>query len=312
MASHRIEPIHLPVLLQEVVQFLQPQHGGLFIDATIALGGHASAILEAAGAGGRLLGIDRDAEVLDLAAHRLAKFRGQYELVHANFSDIQEIAALKGIEKVQGIIADLGVSSLQLESPDRGFSFRSEGPLDMRMDRQLDLTAAEVVNRYSERDLANLIFTYGEDRHSRRIARAIVKARPLRDTKALADVIAKSIPARGYQRIHPATRTFQALRIFVNDELARIPQFIRGASRLLASGGRIAVISFHSLEDRMVKGCFRSLSQDCVCPSGISPCRCGNQRVMSILTKRPVIPSEAELERNPRSRSAKLRVAERL
>jgi 16S rRNA (cytosine1402-N4)-methyltransferase len=312
MASNEIDAIHRPVLLPEVLQFLQAQQGGLFIDATIGPGGHASAILEAAGAGGQLLGIDRDAEVLDLAAQRLASFRGQYQLVHANFSDIHQIAALKGIERVQGVIADLGVSSLQLDLPERGFSFRSEGPLDMRMDRQLDLTAAEVVNHCPEPDMANLIFSYGEERHSRRIARAIVRARPLRNTKELAEVIAKAVPFKGHQRIHPATRTFQALRIFVNDELARIPQLIQGAARLLASRGRIAIISFHSLEDRIVKNCFRRLSHDCVCPVGIPRCQCGNQRLFSILTKRPVVPSETEMRGNPRSRSAKLRVAEKI
>jgi 16S rRNA (cytosine1402-N4)-methyltransferase len=312
MTGLELESIHLPVLLQEVLQFLEPQKGGLFVDATIGLGGHARAILEAAGQRGQLLGIDRDAEVLHLAARRLASVAARYELVHANFSEIREIAVQKNIDHCRGILADLGVSSLQLNSPERGFSFQNAGPLDMRMDRELDLTAAEVVNHSAERDLANLIFTYGEERHSRRIARSIVKARPLNSTKELADVIAKAVHKKGYQRIHPATRTFQALRIFVNDELARIPRFISSAVDLLASAGRIAIISFHSLEDHIVKDCFRRLSQDCVCQPGTLKCECGNQRLLKVLTKKPVVASEVERHRNPRSRSAKLRVAEKI
>jgi 16S rRNA (cytosine1402-N4)-methyltransferase len=312
MTSEPSGSVHVPVLLEEVLHLLQPQRGGLFLDATVGLGGHASAILDAAGRAGHLLGIDRDAEALNIAAQRLAAFRGQYQLVQANFSEVREIAAQQGIEHFQGILADLGVSSLQLASPERGFSFQKEGPLDMRMDQGLDLTAAEVVNRYPERDLANLIFRYGEERHSRRIAREIVKARPLRSTKALADVIAKAVHSRGHQRIHPATRTFQALRIFVNEELTQIPRFIEAAADLLASGGRIAIISFHSLEDRAVKECFRRLSQNCVCPPEVPLCRCGNRRWLKLVTKKPVVPSQAEMESNPRSRSAKLRVAEKI
>ena len=312
MANQQTESVHVPVLTEEVVQFLQPQQGGLFLDATIGLAGHASVLLESLGPNGQLLGIDRDAEALALAAQRLTAFRGRYQLVHANYSEIREIAAQKGIQQFQGILADLGVSSLQLNTPERGFSFQQEGPLDMRMDRELDLTAAEVVNHYPERDLANLIFTYGEERLSRSIARAIVRVRPFHSTKALADVIAKATRFRGYQRIHPATRTFQALRIFVNDELARIPQFVRSAVDLLASRGRIAIISFHSLEDRIVKDCFRKLGHDCVCPPEMPQCQCGQQRLLNVLTKKPVVPSEAEMDRNPRSRSAKLRVAEKI
>ena len=312
MASQPTRSVHVPVLLEEVLQFLEPQRRGLVLDATIGLGGHASAILDLAGPAGHLLGIDRDVEALDLAAQRLARFRGQYQLVHGRFSEVREIAAQRGIERFQGILADLGVSSLQLDSPERGFSFQKEGPLDMRMDQDLDLTAAEVVNHYPERDLANLIFTYGEERHSRRIARAIVKARPLRSTKALAEVIAQAIRLRAHQQIHAATRTFQALRIFVNDELAQIPKFIQAAADLLASGGRIAIISFHSLEDRVVKECFRKLSRNCVCPPEILLCQCGNRRWLKLVTKKPVVPSQAEMERNPRSRSAKLRVAEKI
>lgn len=312
MTHDEIESVHLPVLRDEVLGFLQPERGGLYIDATIGLGGHASAILGAGDGQAKLLGIDRDEEALTVAGTRLEVYRGGYQLVHANFADIGEIAAQRGIQGCQGILADLGVSSLQLESADRGFSFQKEGPLDMRMDQDLTLTAGEVVNQYPERDLANLIFNYGEEHRSRGIARAIVRARPIRTTRGLADVVAKAVKARGYQRIHPATRTFQALRIFVNDELRAIPQFIRSGTELLAGQGRMAVISFHSLEDRLVKETFRSLSQDCVCPPGFPQCQCGNRKLLRLLTKKPVTPSEAERMRNPRARSAKLRVAERI
>jgi 16S rRNA (cytosine1402-N4)-methyltransferase len=303
--------IHLPVLLEEVLNFLRPELGGLFVDATIGLGGHAQALLRV-GKEVELLGIDRDAEASICANERLADFQGRYHLVHANFAEIGEIAAQKGVQSCQGILADLGVSSLQFDSADRGFSFQREGPLDMRMDREAELTAGEVVNQYSEKDLANLIFNYGEEHRSRSIARAILAARPIQNTKMLADVVYRAVHARGYQRIHPATRTFQALRIFVNDELGRLPLFIRSAVELLSSGGRLAIISFHSLEDRIVKETFRSLSHECVCPPGISQCQCGQKKLLNLLTKKPVVPSEAEISRNPRARSAKLRVAERI
>lgn len=307
----RGESIHVPVLLAEVLSFLRPEQGGFFVDATVGLGGHAQALLMA-GEQVELLGIDRDAEALGRANERLADFRGRYHLAHANFSEISEIAAQKGVQTCQGILADLGVSSLQFDTADRGFSFQQEGPLDMRMDREAELTAGEVVNHYSEKDLANLIFNYGEEHRSRSIARAIVAARPIRSTKVLADVVYRAVHARGYQRTHPATRTFQALRIFVNDEIGRLPLFIRSAVDLLSSGGRLAVISFHSLEDRIVKDAFRSLSHDCVCIPGIPQCQCGQKKLLKLLTKKPVVPSEAEVSRNPRARSAKLRVAERI
>ncbi|MGH9425460.1 MAG: 16S rRNA (cytosine(1402)-N(4))-methyltransferase RsmH [Terriglobia bacterium] len=311
MTDRDPESIHLPVLLEEVLNFLQPERGGLFVDATIGLGGHTKAILSA-GKQTEVLGIDRDAEALGRANERLADFRGRYNLVHTNFAEIGEIAAQKGVASCQGILADLGVSSLQFDSDDRGFSFQREGPLDMRMDREAELTAGEVVNHYSEKDLANLIFNYGEEHRSRSIARAIVAARPIHSTKVLAEVIYRAVHARGYQRIHPATRTFQALRIFVNDELGRLPLFIRSAVDLLSSGGRLAIISFHSLEDRIVKETFRSLSHECVCPPGTSQCQCGQKKLLKLLTKKPAVPSEAEISRNPRARSAKLRVAERI
>jgi 16S rRNA (cytosine1402-N4)-methyltransferase len=310
--ANESSPIHLPVMVTEVLEHLTKGSGGSFIDATVGAGGHARAILQAVGPQGQLLGIDRDAEILDLAAERLAEFAGRCRLVHAEFSDVREVAHQSGIENCTGILADLGVSSLQLDSAERGFSFQKDGPLDMRMDRELALTASEIVNHWPEKDLANLIFNYGEERHSRRIAKAIVKARPLKRTTDLAAAIARSIPSRGSQRLHPATRTFQALRIFVNDELARIPKFIYSSIDLLKQGGRIAIISFHSLEDRVVKNAFRQMSLECSCPPGSSECQCGQRKLLKILTKKPLVPTEDEIKRNPRARSAKLRVAERI
>jgi 16S rRNA (cytosine1402-N4)-methyltransferase len=307
-----LEGIHRPVLLEEVIAFLQPRSGGFYIDATIGLGGHSEALLKASSPSGTLLGIDRDLEALDLVTKRLASYTGRYQLVHANFSQLKEIAAQRHVESCDGILFDLGVSSLQLDSPERGFSFQKNGPLDMRMDRELSLTAGEVVNHYPEKDLANLIYQYGEEPLSRRIARNIVKARPHHSTQELADVIAKATHFRGYQRIHPATRTFQALRIFVNDELSQLSQVLQSATDLLARGGKVVALSFHSLEDRIVKQTFRALSLDCVCSPGLPRCVCGNRKVLRLLTRGPIQAGQNELLRNPRSRSAKLRAAEKL
>jgi 16S rRNA (cytosine1402-N4)-methyltransferase len=311
MSDRNTESIHSPVLLEEVVSFLRPELGGFFVDATVGIGGHAKRML-AAGRHVELLGIDRDAEALIHANRQLAEFRGHYQLVHANFSELSQILSQKGISNCQGILADLGVSSLQFDSADRGFSFQREGPVDMRMDRDAELTAEEIVNHYSEKDLADLIYRYGEEHRSRSIAHAIKAARPIHSTTKLADVVRRAVRARGYQKIHPATRTFQALRIFVNDELGPLGLFIRSAVDLLSVGGRLAVISFHSLEDRIVKESFRSLSHECVCPPGIPQCQCGQKKLLTLLTKKPAVPSQDEISRNPRARSAKLRVAERI
>jgi 16S rRNA (cytosine1402-N4)-methyltransferase len=300
----------VPVLLEEALRFLEPDRGGLFIDATIGLGGHAHALLKA-GRQVELLGIDRDADALAHAHQQLAEFHGRYHLAQANFSEVAAIAGQRGVQHCQGILADLGASSLQFDSAERGFSFQLAGPLDMRMDREAELTAAEIVNHYSEKDLANLIFSYGEEPRSRSIARAIVAARPIQNTHTLAEVVSRAVHARGYRRIHPATRTFQALRIFVNDELGCLPRFIRAAAELLAVGGRLVIIGFHSLEDRIVKETFRALSRECVCPIGVFPCQCGQKKLLSVLTKKPVVAVDAELRQNPRARSAKLRAAEK-
>jgi 16S rRNA (cytosine1402-N4)-methyltransferase len=310
--SHGPEGIHFPVMLKEVLHFLQPKSGGFYVDATLGLGGHAEAILRASAPEGRLLGIDQDIDALSLAVSRLTPFQGRYHLVHSNFSALKEIVIQKQFGPLDGILFDLGLSSLQLESSDRGFSFQKEGPLDMRMDRELAITAAEVVNYYPEKDLANILYQFGEEPFSRRIARAVVRARPLRNTKELAEVVSRALRFRPHQRIHPATRTFQALRIFVNDELGRLPQVIRTAVDLLAPGGRIVFLSFHSLEDRIVKDSFRALSHECNCPPEVGTCTCGKKKLLKRLTKQPIQPTAEELAQNPRSRSAKLRVAERL
>jgi len=289
---------HVPVLQAEVVALLRVRPGGRYLDATIGLGGHAEAILRASAPSGSVLGLDRDAEALALTGRRLAAFGDRLVLRQGRYEAVVDLAGSAG--PFDGIFFDLGASSLQLDAAERGFSFTQSGPLDMRMDRGTGETAAELVARLSEPELANLIFEWGEERWSRRIARAIVTARhdrPLATTTDLAAVVARSIPRRLWpRRIHPATRTFQAIRIAVNRELVGLGPALGDAARLLASGGRAAVISFHSLEDRIVKQTWRRLEAE------------GKVRVV---TKRPVTPEPAELAANPRSRSAKLRAVER-
>ena len=304
--------LHQPVLVSEVIEYLQPQSKGLYIDATFGLGGHTRAILSASAPEGKLLGIDRDYEALNQGAQRLVEYEGRYNLKHGNFSDLETIARLKQFQCCHGILADLGVSSYQLDDAQRGFSFQKVGPLDMRMDVTSSLTVGEVINRYSETDLASLIYTYGEEPGSRRIAKAIVRARPLVDTRGLAKVVAGAIRFGRRRKIHPATRTFQALRIFVNNELEALQQFIESAVELLRKGGRLVVISFHSLEDRIVKNMLGSMARGCICPPKFPCCVCGQIRRVKVLTKKPISPREVERIENPRSRSAKLRVAERL
>ena len=262
--------LHRPVMLSQVVQYLRPQSRGVYIDATLGLGSHARAILEKSSPKGKLLGIDRDRQSVDRAARGLAGYEGRLELHHGNFAEVKDIAGRRGFGSCDGILADLGLSSFQLETAERGFSFQRSGPLDMRMDTATSLTAAEVVNRFPEPKLAGLIYSYGEEPGSRRIARAIVRARPLNDTLSLAEVVSRAVRSRRRSRIHPATRTFQALRIFVNDELEALRQFVAGAIELLKEGGRLAIISFHSLEDRIVKGSLGSMARGAsvlpICP----------------------------------------------
>jgi 16S rRNA (cytosine1402-N4)-methyltransferase len=295
-----VTPTHDAVMVQEVLTFLVPSRGGLFVDCTVGLGGHARALLMAGAS--RLIGLDRDRRALSIAAETLAPWAPQVELVHSDFRRLPMILDERGIATVDGALADLGVSSMQLDEPGRGFSFRRDEPLDMRMDREAGPTAADAVRDLDEETLANVIYEFGEERYSRRIARAIVRARetaPLVTTAQLASIVRRAVPRRGYSRIDPATRTFQALRIWVNRELEGLDGFLRDAARRLAIGARLAVVTFHSLEDRIVKRTFKALEQ-------------GGDVALSILTKRPVVAGDEELERNPRARSAKLRAAERL
>jgi 16S rRNA (cytosine1402-N4)-methyltransferase len=294
---------HVPVLTHETLQFLRPERGGLFVDCTVGLGGHSKALLEAGAT--RVIGFDRDLDALTTARLTLAPWGDRVELVHADYRSLDEVLDRRGVGPIDGALADLGVSSLQLDSPGRGFSFQRDEPLDMRMDATTGETAADLVAQSSERDLADAIYAYGEERFSRRIARAIVEERmeaPIVTTGRLAVIVRRAVPRRGYVRIDPATRTFQALRIWVNRELEGLDRFIEAVSRRLRSGARLVVISFHSLEDRIAKHTLRRLAQaaDDAAPS------------MNVLTKRPVMAGDDELQRNPRARSAKLRAAERV
>jgi 16S rRNA (cytosine1402-N4)-methyltransferase len=303
-------------LLFEAVELLAPERGGLFVDATLGLGGHSEAILEAS-PDTRVLGIDRDREAIRLAADRLARFGTRFRAAHANFRDIARVLAEAGETEVSGVLADLGVSSLQFDTPERGFSFRHDAPLDMRMDASGDEeTAAELLERLPEEEIARVIYEYGEERKSRRIARWIVERRergePLKTTGELAALVARVVGYKRGDRVHPATRTFQALRIAVNGELEGLDGFVETAVDLLQTGGRLAVISFHSLEDRVVKRALRRLSGQCECGRRVPVCACGARRAVEVLTRRPVVPSEPELEENPRARSAKLRACSKL
>jgi 16S rRNA (cytosine1402-N4)-methyltransferase len=292
-------PIHEPVLLAETVALLAPAGGGLFVDCTVGLGGHAQAVL-AAGAT-RLIGLDRDTVALGIAAQSLSTWQDRVELVHADFRELPAVLATRGIDVMAGCLADLGVSSMQFDAEGRGFSFRRDEPLDMRMDQTQGPTAADLLADTGEEDLANVSFQYGEERYSRRIARGVVEARRsarIGTTGQLAQTVRRAVPRKGYQRIDPATRTFQALRIWVNRELDGLDEFLGAASKLLAAGARLAVITFHSLEDRIVKHAFRALA--------------AGEEALRVLTRKPVIPGEAEVARNPRARSAKLRAIERL
>ena len=289
---------HVPVLTAEALQHLQPDHGGVFLDCTVGLGGHASALL-AAGAT-RLIGLDRDRDALTLAHAALSPWDERVTLIHADYRTLDPVLDGLGVSLVDGALADLGVSSMQFDEPGRGFSFQRDEPLDMRMDRTAGDAAADLVARSSEEDLADAIFRFGEERFSRRIARAIVYARreaPIDTTGRLAAIVRRAIPRRGSMRIDPATRTFQALRIWVNRELDGLDRFLESAARRLRRGARLVVISFHSLEDRIVKHTFRALAQS---------------EVVKVLTKKPIRPTDEEVRRNPRARSAKLRTAERL
>jgi len=289
---------HIPVMPAEVLEQLRPERGGLFVDCTVGLGGHARTILEHGAT--RLLGLDRDPDALARARETLAPWSDRIELVHADYREIDAVLDARHQAAVDGALADLGVSSMQFDEPGRGFSFQRDEPLDMRMDRSAGPTAADLIARADEGDLADTIYQYGEERFSRRIARAIVAARaagPIDTTARLASIVRRAIPRRGYSRIDPATRTFQAIRIWVNRELDGLDRFIAAAARRLRAGARLAVITFHSLEDRIVKHAMRALERE-------------DNRRWRVLTKKPLTPGDEEVSRNPRARSAKLRAVE--
>jgi 16S rRNA (cytosine1402-N4)-methyltransferase len=292
--------VHVPVLTTEAVRYLRPEHGGLFVDCTVGLGGHARALLEAGAT--RVLGLDRDTSALESARETLAPWSGRVELVHADFRSLPDVLDRRDVGLIDGALADLGLSSLQLDASGRGFSFRRDEPLDMRMDQTAGPSAADLLARVSEQELADAIYQFGEERYSRRIARSIVAARleaPVSTTGRLADLVRRSVPRRGYSRIDPATRTFQALRIWVNQELEGLDRFVSNTARRLRVGARLVVITFHSLEDRIVKHTLRALEK-------------GAEALVRVLTKKPIVASEDEVQQNPRSRSAKLRAAERV
>lgn len=316
MAEAEAQNLHKPVMLRESLDLLDPRAGETFLDATLGLGGHSEAILSA-DSDINLIGIDQDNEAIAYATKRLQRFGSRARIVHANFSEIKSVLAREGIEKVDGIIADLGVSSLQFDSEERGFSFRFDAPLDMRMDPDSgEETAAEMLEYLTEEEIANVIYEYGEERASRRIAKWIVERRdrgePIKTTKELADLVARAVKKGPKDKIHPATRTFQALRIAVNRELEILEQFIRDSIDLLKKNGRLTIITFHSLEDRIVKQTFQKLAGKCFCPPRIPQCVCGAQKRIEIVTRKPVIPDEVEMQENPRSRSAKLRACLKL
>jgi 16S rRNA (cytosine1402-N4)-methyltransferase len=302
---------HQPVLYKEIIHALQPRRGGRYVDGTLGAGGHARGILEACAPDGQLLGLDVDPQALETARKTLAPYEGRVHLAQASYTTLAAQLQRLGWDEVDGILLDLGASSMQFDTPERGFSFQHDAPLDMRFDPRAPRTAADIVNGYSERELADLLYEYGEERDARKIARAIVRARPLHTTRQLVAVI-EAVSPRRRERLHPATRTFQALRIAVNDELAAVktalPQTVAG----LRSAGRLAVISFHSLEDRIIKEFFREQSRDLINPPYERIYEKERQATLKEINRKPITPSEEEIRNNPRARSAKLRIAEKL
>ena len=302
--------LHQPVLYHEIIHALQPKNAGRYVDGTLGAGGHARGILEACAPDGCLLGLDVDPQALALARETLAPYGERARLIQTSYDSLTQTLHEIGWDEVDGILLDLGLSSMQLDTPERGFSFQQDAPLDMRFDPDSPTTAADLVNTLPQDDLADLIYRYGEERASRRIAQAILMARPLQTTRQLAAVIEAVLPRKGH--IHPATKTFQALRIAVNEELDRVENVLPQAVAALKTGGRLAIISFHSLEDRIVKAYFRRESRDCICPPKQPVCTCGHIATLKEISRKPIIPGEAEIIANPRARSAKLRIAEKL
>ena len=306
---------HTPVLLEEVVAQLQPRPGGLYVDCTVGGGGHAEGILRASAPEGRVIGLDCDDEALAASRERLAAHEGRVQLLHANFAELQETLMSLGVTAVDGLVFDVGVSSRQFDEPSRGFSFQREGPLDMRMNRAAGPAAADVLREASVAELTRIFRVYGEERRARAIAQRIDRERarqPITTTTQLASLVEQVLGPKRGGGIHPATRVFQALRIQVNRELENLQRGLVGAVNVLRAGGRLAVISFHSLEDRIVKQFFVRLSTGCVCPPQLVGCACGRQEVLRLVTRKPVMSTSEEVGRNPRARSAKLRVAEKI
>lgn len=307
---------HETVLLNETVENLNIKPNGIYVDGTLGGGGHSQLICSNLNNDGLLIGIDQDEEALKFTREKLSKFPNKLEFVNDNFSNIKNIIDSLGIEKINGVVLDLGVSSYQLDKGERGFSYMQDAELDMRMDRRRELTAKEVVNTYSEDELNKIIKLYGEEKWASRIAKFIIQARQdkeIETTGELVDIIKKAIPA-GARRNgpHPAKRTFQAIRIEVNNELGILEKTVKDIAELLETGGRISIITFHSLEDRIIKNVYKELSKGCICPPELPICQCDNEPLLKVITRKPIYPSELEVENNPRSRSAKLRVAERI
>ncbi len=300
---------HVPVLYREVLTGLQVRPGGRYIDATIGAGGHAAGILDTSTPDGCLLGLDADPEAVTFARSTLQRFGDRALVIVGNFREIKAVAVAHSFDQVDGVLMDLGFSSRQLAAADRGFSFDRDGPLDMRLNPNQGLTAADLIEDMSESELADLIWRYGEERYSRRIARAIVAARPVTTTAQLAELVAKTVGHR--EKIHPATRVFQALRIAVNDELGALAEALPQVRDLVRPGGRLAVIAFHSLEDRLVKQFCQQEARDCICPPEVPVCVCGHRATLGLVSRKPIRPSDEEISRNPRSRSARLRIAYR-
>ncbi len=302
---------HQPVLYHEIIQALEPKNKGYYVDCTLGAGGHAHGILNASQPEGQLLGFDLDPQALTLARETLAPHERRTFLRQRSYTKLKETLQEIKWTLVHGIVLDLGASSIQFDTPERGFSFREDAPLDMRFSPEIAESAADIINTYSEAELAEIIFRYGEERASRRIAKAIIRERPIHTTFELATLISTVLPRKG-KRVHPATRTFQALRIAVNDELNSIENVLPQAVESLAPGGRLAVISFHSLEDRLVKRYFRHESKNCICPPRQPICTCEHKAIVKELSRKPILPTEEEIGLNPRARSAKLRIVEKL
>ncbi len=306
---------HESVLAKEILQHLHPREDGLIVDGTLGNGGHTELILKNTAPGLRVLGIDRDEQAIERAGKRLAPFRNRVTLIHGNFSDIKNILKKANVMNVDGLLLDLGVSSPQLDSPERGFSFMRNGPLDMRMDSTQKTTAADLLVKLSDEELVLVIKEYGEERFAKRIVRAIRKAQeqnPITTTLQLSNIVSGVTHTPRPAKIHPATRTFQALRIAVNNELEHIKSTLSDSLGILSASARIMVISFHSLEDRIVKNFFKDEEKGCICPPRLPVCACGHKTRLKIITRRPVTPASEEVKRNPRASSSKLRVAERV